>query len=68
MEKSGDATFSSDIVIANERYEYRGPFLKSPETFRAHFGDIILFVSSRQRRLKARNFTVIFIFIPFTTY
>ena len=31
-------------------------------------GDIILFVSSKVRRLEARNFAVIFIFIPFTTY
>jgi len=31
-------------------------------------GDIILFVSSKLRRLEARNFAVIFIFIPFTTY
>ena len=32
-------------------------------------GDIILFVSSKRRRLEARNFAVIFIFIfiPFTT-
>ena len=28
----------------------------------------ILFVSSKRRRLEARNFAVIFIFIPFTTY
>ena len=45
-----------------------GPFLESPETFRAYSGDIILFVSSKRRRLEARNFAVIFIFIPFTTY
>ena len=31
-------------------------------------GAIILFVSSKRRRLEARNFAVIFIFIPFTTY
>ena len=31
-------------------------------------GDIILFVSSRRSRLAARNFVVILIFIPFTTY
>ena len=30
-------------------------------------GDIILFVSSKQRRLEARNFAVILFFIPFTT-
>ena len=28
----------------------------------------IIFVSSKRRRPEARNFAVIFIFIPFTTY
>ena len=46
----------------------RGLFLESPETFRAYSGDIILFASSKRRRLEARNFAVTFIFIPFTTY
>ena len=32
-----------------------------------HLG-IIVFVSSKGRRLEAQNFAVIFIFIPFTTY
>ena len=50
------------------RSQIRGPFLESPETFRAYSGDIILFVSSKRRRLEARNFAVIFIFISFTTY
>jgi len=31
-------------------------------------GDIILFVSSKRRRFEARNFAVILIFTPFTTY
>ena len=31
-------------------------------------GDLILFVSSKRWHLEARNFAVIFIFIPFTTY
>ena len=31
-------------------------------------GDIILFVSSKRRRLEARNFAVIFVLISFTTY
>jgi len=47
------------------------PFLESPETFRVFFEwhfVLILFVSSKQRRLEARNFAVIWIFIPFTTY
>ena len=29
---------------------------------------LILFVSSKRRRLEARNFAVILIFIPWTTY
>ena len=43
-------------------------FLKAPKLFWHISGDIILFVSSKRRRLKARNFAVILIFIPFTTY
>ena len=46
----------------------RGLFLESPETFRVHFGGLILFVYSIRRRLEARHFAVILIFIPFTTY
>ena len=40
-------------------------FSKAPKRIS---GDIILFVSSKRRRLEERNFAVIFIFIPFTTY
>ena len=43
-------------------------FSKVPKLFGRISGDIILFVSSKQRRLEARNFAIIFIFIPFTTY
>ena len=43
-------------------------FSKVPKLFRAYFVDIIIFVSSKRRRLEARNFAVIFNFIPFTTY
>ena len=43
-------------------------FSKVPKLFGRISGDIILFVSSKRRRLKARNFAFIFIFIPFTTY
>ena len=45
-----------------------GPFLESPELFGSTSGDIILFASSKRRRLEARNFAVILIFIPLTTY
>ena len=43
-------------------------FSKVPKLFGRMSGDIILFVSSKRRRLEARNFAVIFTFIPFTTY
>ena len=43
-------------------------FSKVPKRFGRTLGDIILFVSSKGRRHEARNFAVIFIFIPFTTY
>ena len=43
-------------------------FSKVPKLFGRISGDIILFVSSKLRRLEARNFALIFIFIPFTTY
>ena len=40
------------------------PSLEIPEIL----GYIILFVSSKRRRLEARNFAVILIYIPFTKY
>ena len=43
-------------------------FSKVPKLFGRISGDIILFVSSKRKRLEARNFAVKFIFIPFTTY
>ena len=43
-------------------------FSKVPKLFGRISGDIILFVSSKRRRLEARNFAVIFIFILSTTY
>ena len=43
-------------------------FSKVPKLFGSISGDIILFLSSKRRRLEVRNFAVIFIFIPFTTY
>ena len=42
-------------------------FSKAPKLYGRISGDIILFVSSKRRCLEARNFAVIFIFIPFTT-
>ena len=43
-------------------------FSKVPKLFGRISGDIILFVSSKRRRLEPRNFAIIFIFVPFTTY
>ena len=43
-------------------------FSKVPEVFGLILGDIILFVSLKRRHLEARNFAVILIIIPFTTY
>ena len=43
-------------------------FSKVPKPFGRILGDIINFVSSKRKRLEARNFAVILIFIPFTTY
>ena len=59
-------TFERHFVIA-----MFGPgacFSKVPKLFGRISGDIILFVSSKQKRLETRNFAVIFIFTPFTTY
>ena len=43
-------------------------FSKVPKLFGRISGDLNLFVSSKWRRLEARNFAVILIVIPFTTY
>ena len=43
-------------------------FSKVPNLFGRISGDLILFVSSKRRRLEARNFSIVLIFIPFTTY
>ena len=44
-------------------------FSKAPKLFGGCIsGDIIISVSSKGRRLEARNFAVILIFIPFTTF
>ena len=43
-------------------------FSKVPKFFWRTSGDIILFVSSKRKRIEGRNFAVIFIFILFTTY
>ena len=43
-------------------------FSKVPKLYGRISGDIILYVSSKLRPLEARNFAVIFIFNPFTTY
>ena len=62
---------SEFLTISAARYPRRTPgarFSKVPKLFGRVSGDIILFVSSKQRRLEARNFAVILSSIPFTTY
>ena len=51
--------------------DWTGPgarFSKVPKLFGRISGDIVLFVFSKRRRLRARNFAVILIFLPFATY
>ena len=43
-------------------------FAKVPKLFGHISGRIILFACSKRRRLEARNFAVVLIYIPFTTY
>ena len=43
-------------------------FWKVQKIYGCISGDIILFVSSKRRRLQGRNLAVILFFIPFTTY
>jgi len=43
-------------------------FPKVPKLFRGISGDIILYLSSKQRHLEGRNLAVILIFNPFTMY
>ena len=43
-------------------------FSKVPNLFGRVSGDIILFVSSKRRRLEAQNFAVFFSCFPFTTH
>ena len=52
-------------------FEQLGPgarFSKIPKLYGRISGEIIFFVSSKRRRLEARNFAVILTFIPLTTY
>ena len=46
-------------------FEKQEPVSRKSRSFSS---DIIVFVPSKQRRLEARNFAVIYIFISFTTY
>ena len=65
----GGLTFRTRKVFGTFQKEAPGAcFSKVPKLFGRISDDIILFVSSKRRRLEARNFAVIFVFIPFTTY
>ena len=83
VEVSGEPSAKLEGIsqIRNVQFEERGlrvwrayqlgpgtRFMKAPSIFRRISGDVILFVSSKRRCLEARNFAVILIFIPFTTY
>ena len=61
-------TVDSLGMLPGEIFEPGARFSKVPNVFGTISGDMILFVSSKQRRLEARNFALILIFIPFTTY
>ena len=70
-----DGSYLLDIDLSGGQcyppFEQLGPgacFTKVPKLFERILGHIILFVSSKHRRLEAGNFAVISICIPFTTY
>ena len=55
------------LLLQFERQVIAGKKLN--RTWKKNFsGDMFLFVSSKRRRLEARNFTVILISRPFTAY
>ena len=56
------------VPVQPGEYKPGARFSKVPKLFGRISGDIILFLSSKRRRLEARNLAVILIFIPFTTY
>ena len=57
------------VLFFNQR-PFLAPVSRKSLNFSGPFraGDIILFVSSKRRRLKARNYAVILTSIPFTTH
>ena len=55
------------LKLLSTDYSSGACFSEVPKLFGRILGDIILFVSSKQRRVDARNFAFIFTFIPFTT-
>ena len=66
-----ESVWSSQFLLGplkQLRERPRARFSKVPKLFGHISGRIILFVCSKRRRLEARNFAVILIYIPFTTY
>ena len=63
-----NGTFRDVYQVSREAnyLQSRSPFLENH--FSSALGGTILFVSSNGRRLEARSFAVILIFIPFTAY
>ena len=58
---------SVETGVPGENLSVQGPV--SRKSRNGHIsGRIILFLCSKRRRLEARNFAVILIYIPFTTY
>ena len=60
--------FNQGMRLLRRHFSPGACFSKVPKLFGRISGDIILFVSSKRRRLEARNFAIIFTFTPFTTY
>ena len=66
-----ESKLSADPGFIRSGFEQLGPgarFSKVLKLFERISGDIILFVSSKRRRLEARNFAIILNCIPFTIY
>ena len=62
-------TVARELVLPSSCFRDLGArFSKVPKIFGRISGDIILLVSSKRRRLEARNFAVILIFISFATF
>ena len=66
----GRVVRASDLKSGDPQFKFRSGacFSKIPKLFGRVSGDIILFVSSKRRRLEARNFAAILMCVLFITY